>query len=81
MNSLTPAGSRDVLFNAYHANSCTVKGVAAEAVGPEPDASRVTWRVRLADDGSSVGPADVSCQYALVKDDSDVITGFEVVRQ
>ena len=81
MNSLTPAGSRDVLFNAYHANSCTVKGVAAEAVGPAPDASRVTWRVRLADDGSSVGPADVSCQYAAVKDDSDVITGFEIVSQ
>ena len=80
-NSLTPAGSRDVLFNAFHATSCTVKGAPAESVGPEPDASRVTWRVRLPADGSAVSPADVACQYAFSKDDSEVITGFEVVQQ
>ncbi len=81
MNSLTPAGSRDVLFDAYRANSCTVKGAAAEAVGPDASGSRVTWRVRLPDDGSSVSPADVSCDYDFIKDDSDVITGFEIVSQ
>lgn len=80
-NSLTPAGSRDVVFDAFHATSCTVKGAAAAPVGPEPDVSRVTWRVRLPADGSSVSPPDVVCQYALTKDDSAVITGFEIVEQ
>ena len=33
VNSLTPAGSEDVVFNVWSAASCNVKGVAAQGSG------------------------------------------------
>ena len=55
------------------------KGYPATPVGPAPTESHVTWRVPLPNDGTSVTAADVACQYASLKDDSDIVTGFEVV--
>jgi hypothetical protein len=79
INGLTPAGSQDVVFNAYRAASCSVAGAPAEPVGPEPESSRITWRARLPAN-MAVGPADVACDYTIVKESSDQISGFEIVR-
>jgi hypothetical protein len=80
-NSLTPAGSRDVLFNAYRADSCRVKGVNADPVGSGWAGSRVTYRVRLPDDGTPVGIGDINCSYNFVQGGSDTPTAFEIVRR
>jgi hypothetical protein len=80
LNSLTPAGFQDVLFNAYRAESCTVADVPAEPVGEGNEAGRVTWRARLSV-STVVGVGDVVCDYNFVQDGSDRIGGFEIVRQ
>lgn len=80
-NSLTPAGSRDVLFNAYHAESCRVKGVTADPVGNGWTGSRVTFRVRLPDDGTPLGIGDINCTYNFVQNGSDTPTAFEIVKR
>jgi hypothetical protein len=79
-NSLTPRGSRDIVFNAYSASACDVRGVAADPAGEPRWGHWVTWVARLADDGSAVDVQDVSCQYEFDDGDSDVPRGFEVVR-
>lgn len=80
LNSLTPAGSQDVVFNAYRADACSVAGTPADPVGSGYESARVTWRVRLPSD-IAVSPADVSCSYNFVQSGSDQIGGFEIVRQ
>ncbi|MHB8514311.1 MAG: glycoside hydrolase 5 family protein [Dehalococcoidia bacterium] len=77
-NSLTPAGSEDVVFNAYSATSCTVKGVAAQSVGQRQDYNWITWIVRLPA-GTPVNVSDISCSYSVVSGGSDVPRGLEVV--
>lgn len=79
VNGLTPRGSRDVVFNAYSATSCSVKGTPADPVGLPKEYTWVTWVARLPDDGSPVSAGDVSCSYTFVSDGSDVVRGFEVV--
>jgi hypothetical protein len=58
INSLTPAGSEDVVFNAWSAASCTVKGVQAQGSGL--DYVWQTWVARLPA-GTPVAAADVKC--------------------
>jgi hypothetical protein len=62
-NSLTPPGYRDVVFNAFSASACSVKGVAAQPIGAVTQYVRVTWRARLANDGSALSPANVACTF------------------
>lgn len=80
-NSLTPAGSRDVVFNAYSATACRVRGVEADPAGAPSWGRWITWVARLPDDGSGVGPQDVSCDHDYVKGNSNTPRDFEVVRQ
>jgi hypothetical protein len=58
VNSLTPAGSEDVVFNAWAAASCTVKGVAAQGNGD--DYVWGSWVARLPA-GTPVSASDVIC--------------------
>ena len=58
VNSLTPAGSEDVVFNAWAAASCTVKGVAAQGHGN--DYIWGSWVARLPA-GTPVSASDVVC--------------------
>lgn len=58
-NSLTPAGSQDVVFNVYGAASCTVKGVPATRVGPMQTFAWQTWSARMP--VQPVTEADVQC--------------------
>lgn len=81
MNSLTPAGSRDVVFNAYSATSCSVRGVPASIRGYAHTYTWVTWVARLPDDGTTITPADVSCNYTAVLDGSNVVRGLEIVKR
>jgi hypothetical protein len=78
-NGLTPTGQRDIVFNAYSATECSVRGVPAQASGPVQDYTWVTWVARLPDDGSAAGPADVACTYTFSSEGSDVVRGFEIV--
>lgn len=57
-NGLTPAGSEDVVFNAWSAASCSVKGVPARGSGR--DSVWQTWVARLPA-GTPVTAADVTC--------------------
>ncbi|MDE3095515.1 MAG: hypothetical protein KGK07_05900 [Chloroflexota bacterium] len=77
-NSLTPAGREDVVFNAYSATSCTVKGVPAQSVGPTSDYAWITWTARLPA-GTPVTVGDIACRYSFVADGSDVPRGLEIV--
>jgi hypothetical protein len=58
-----------------------VKGVNADPVGSGWAGSRVTYRVRLPDDGTPVGIGDISCSYNFVQGGSDTPTAFEIVRR
>jgi hypothetical protein len=80
-NGLTPAGSRDVLFNAYSATACSVNGVAADPVGEPTEYTWVTWVARLPDDGSAVGTGGIACDYTYISSGSDAPRGLEVVRR
>ena len=78
LNSLTPAGFRDVAFNAYSATSCNVNGVEAVAQTNRtpPEWTWVTWVARLVDDDT---PALITCQYSHVAEGSNVPRSIEVV--
>ncbi len=60
MNSLTPAGAQDVIFNAYSATACAVNGVAAKPTGMLSDFRWQSWVVRVPA-SATVTPADVTC--------------------
>ncbi len=80
-NSLTPAGQRDVVFNAFSALTCTVRGVPATASSLITWGRWVTWSARLPDDGSSVSVDDVVCVYDFTQNGSDNPRGFEIVKR
>lgn len=77
VNSLTPRGWRDVVFNAYSATSCSVNGVAAQSMGPAKGYTWVTWVARLLDDDSQVA---IACAYSYVASGSSVPRGIEIVK-
>lgn len=81
-NGLTPAGYRDIVFNVYGAAACSVKGIAADNAGAVLGYAWSTWRARLPDDGSPVGPGDVACSgdAGNFGQWDGVPHGFEVVR-
>jgi hypothetical protein len=61
-NSITPAGSKDVMFRAHAVSSCTVKGAIAE--GPLIafyQNTWVGWTARLPADAGSVTVDDITC--------------------
>lgn len=62
-NSLTPADQQDVLFRAWNATACSVRGLAAD--GPVLplafDYVYNTWHVQLDGDEPPVGVSDISC--------------------
>lgn len=81
-NSLTPAGSRDVAFNAYGATSCAVRGTPATPVGPAEEFNWVTWVARIPNAGAATTLGEIVCEYTYTKDGSDVVRGVEdVVRR
>lgn len=62
-NSLTPAGSRDIVYNARGALNCTVKGTAATRLANHSWGTWLPWTVRLPDDGTPVSTNDISCNF------------------
>jgi len=63
VNALTPPGMRDVAFNAYRANSCTLRGQPTTPMATETDGNWVTWTARIPDDGSPVSAGDIACDF------------------
>jgi hypothetical protein len=80
-NSLTASGRRDVVFNAYSADSCSVNGVAAAPAGLATWGHWMTWVANLPDDGTSVGVGNISCDYSFSQDGSQVPRGLEIVKR
>ena len=56
LNSLTPAGYRDVVFNAYSATSCTVNTIPAvhQSSGAPATYTWTTFVARLPDDNMAL---------------------------
>lgn len=81
INGLTPTGTRLVAFNAFSAQNCSVRGVAAAPSGTLSWGRWVTWVAALPNDGSPVGVGDVACTYDFSQDGSERPRGFEIVSQ
>lgn len=80
-NSLTPAGYRDVVFNAYGAASCAVNTIPAVAQtnGPVQGWTWTTWVARIVDDNAGLAIQCVPGQgWSLA---SQPIRAIEVVKQ
>ncbi|MBF6599353.1 MAG: hypothetical protein IVW36_02445 [Dehalococcoidia bacterium] len=79
LNSLTPTGYQDVVFNVWSATTCSVKGVPA--TGPAGDYKWSTWVARLPA-STPVSPGDVQCSggssFGLYR---GTPMGFEIVKQ
>ena len=83
-NSLTPADKQDVLFRAWDAAACTVRGVSAQGPFTPPVLLFDTWRVRLDREAPEVLVSDISCtRYEMVTPHSgDALIGdIHVVTQ
>jgi hypothetical protein len=94
-NSLTPASSEDVVFNAFSVSTggmynlngpdgktgdCTVKGVPASPNGTGTPGNWITWTARLPAN-TPVSASDVSCVFSWPANGISPIQGFEVVQQ
>jgi len=94
-NSLTPAGSEDVVFNAFSVSTggmwnlngpngktgdCTVKGVPASPNGVGTPGNWITWTARLPAN-TPVSASDVNCVYSWPTSGISPVQGFEVVQQ
>ena len=82
VNSLTPSNSQDVVFNAYSATACSVKGFPATPAGDLSDYRWQTWHARMPK-GTAVSPSDVNCPSggAAFHIWDGLARGFEVVKQ
>ena len=81
-NSLTPAGSQDVMFNVYSATACAVKGYAARPTGDLTDYRWQTWVARVPAN-ITVTPVDVTCSAGGTGFSrwDGIARAFEIVRQ
>ena len=60
-NALTPLDKQDVLFRAWDAASCTVRGVAAAGPSSPPFTMYNTWLVQLDRDAPEVLAGEIVC--------------------
>ncbi len=81
-NSLTPAGSQDVMFNVYSATACAAKGYAAKPTGDLTDYRWQTWVARVPAN-ITVTAADVTCSKGGAGFDrwDGIARAFEIVKQ